>query len=710
MNSSNRNNFSTPSQPIFDNNTSNTMDSIQQNAQPTSNGIPDFVKKLFRMLEDKSYNHIVSWGVNGETFVVKDPTEFSKIILPKHFKHSNFASFVRQLNKYDFHKLRNADDGKPYGDQAWEFVHPQFQSNKKELLEKIKRKTPNKGNRASANAGQSGGSGADNSANNSSGSQNNNGSFNNNQAAPAEFNALAANLHTQVSYLHKVHNDMAGHLQSLGNSYGVVLNEIMGYRTKMMAQDNLMQNLVQYLVQQEQERQHERGQIEDRPSSFNHDTPFVPSSEAQKLIQSYSEVAKASVSQMNQISQKLQNLQQLTQVPWATNDRNQPEAILPPDSDPNNATNSTAMPHAVANSESFMKSTAANDLADLPSQFTANAANMNLTLPADKNFAGLNVLANTKNAEGLTVVTLGHLQPKHMSTSYTPTNEPAQSGQPSTSATASDASSDNTMRVHRKTFIPGWSVPPRVLLVDDDSVCRNLSSKLLQVFGCTFDVATDGVEALKKLGLEKYDLVLMDVVMPNLDGVTATRNIRQYDTLTPIISMTSNTTDSDIMEYFGSGMNDVLPKPFSRNSLFRMLDKYCAHLKAIQRVQGVDPGIIHRGLATPNMLSSLQVGSNPQNDRGGQNSNGKRPLEVGSEPAATGGLVMESNSDISPAFLNLQDLPQFVSFMGLMQQAANGEESSSSHAGHWLQPDQQQNQNDLSYGREQKRAKLEVIE
>lgn len=70
------------------------------------------------MLEDKSYNHIVSWGINGETFVVKDPTEFSKIILPKHFKHSNFASFVRQLNKYDFHKLRNADDGKPYGDQV----------------------------------------------------------------------------------------------------------------------------------------------------------------------------------------------------------------------------------------------------------------------------------------------------------------------------------------------------------------------------------------------------------------------------------------------------------------------------------------------------------------------------------------------------------------------------------------------------------------
>jgi CheY-like chemotaxis protein len=263
------------------------------------------------------------------------------------------------------------------------------------------------------------------------------------------------------------------------------------------------------------ERQHEHGQIEDRPSSFNHDTPFVPSSEAQKLIQSYSEVAKASVSQMNQISQKLQNLHQLTQVPWASNDRNQPEAILPPDTDPNKPA-STSMSHAIGNSENFNKSfaasgssLAANNLADLPSQFTATAASMNLTLPADKNFANLNVLANSKNTEGLTVVTLGHLQPKNMSTSYTPSNEPSQSGQPSTSATASDTPSDNTMRVHRKTFIPGWSVPPRVLLVDDDSVCRNLSSKLLQVFGCTFDVATDGVEALKKLGLEKYDLVLM---------------------------------------------------------------------------------------------------------------------------------------------------------------------------------------------------------
>ena len=55
----------------------------------------------------------------------------------------------------------------------------------------------------------------------------------------------------------------------------------------------------------------------------------------------------------------------------------------------------------------------------------------------------------------------------------------------------------------------GWTVPPRVLLVDDDSIFRRLSTKLLQIAGCTIDVAVDGMEAVRKLGTGKYDLVLM---------------------------------------------------------------------------------------------------------------------------------------------------------------------------------------------------------
>lgn len=62
-----------------------------------------------RMLEDNRDEHLVSWSPNGDSFTVKDMNEFTKIILPRMFKHSNFASFVRQLNKYDFHKIKNEE-------------------------------------------------------------------------------------------------------------------------------------------------------------------------------------------------------------------------------------------------------------------------------------------------------------------------------------------------------------------------------------------------------------------------------------------------------------------------------------------------------------------------------------------------------------------------------------------------------------------------
>ena len=63
------------------------------------------------MLEDPTFAPVVSWGPLGDCFVVKDMNEFTKTILPRMFKHSNFASFVRQLNKYDFHKVRLSDRG-----------------------------------------------------------------------------------------------------------------------------------------------------------------------------------------------------------------------------------------------------------------------------------------------------------------------------------------------------------------------------------------------------------------------------------------------------------------------------------------------------------------------------------------------------------------------------------------------------------------------
>lgn len=96
----------------------------------------------------------------------------------------------------------------------------------------------------------------------------------------------------------------------------------------------------------------------------------------------------------------------------------------------------------------------------------------------------------------------------------------------------------------------------------------------------------------------KYDLILMDIIMPNLDGVSACHLIRQFDR-TPIIAMTSNIRSDDIQLYFQHGkcalllmpafmrlliqlgMDDVLPKPFTRKSLLDMLEKHLVHLKTI---------------------------------------------------------------------------------------------------------------------------------
>lgn len=129
---------------------------------------------------------------------------------------------------------------------------------------------------------------------------------------------------------------------------------------------------------------------------------------------------------------------------------------------------------------------------------------------------------------------------------------------------------------------PVWAISPRVLLVDDDAVIQKLSSRLLRIFGCTIDVATDGVAAVHKMNTAIYDLVFMDIMMPRLDGISATCRIREFDSMTPIISMTSNSQQSDVQVYYTSGMNDVLCKPFGKEGILMILEKYLVHLKAMQ--------------------------------------------------------------------------------------------------------------------------------
>ncbi|KAH7249702.1 HSF-type DNA-binding-domain-containing protein [Fusarium redolens] len=104
----------------------------------------EFVRKLYRMLEDPAHQDVARWGKDGDTFVVVENEKFTRSILPKHFKHSNMASFVRQLNKYDFHKVRQTNDSgsAANGANTLEFKHPNFRVGSKDDLDNIRRKAP----------------------------------------------------------------------------------------------------------------------------------------------------------------------------------------------------------------------------------------------------------------------------------------------------------------------------------------------------------------------------------------------------------------------------------------------------------------------------------------------------------------------------------------------------------------------------------------
>ncbi|EAS00733.2 HSF-type DNA-binding domain protein (macronuclear) [Tetrahymena thermophila SB210] len=102
--------------------------------QKTRLSVPAFLLKTYEMIENKDYQDIVCWNNDGQSFVIKNINEFSEKVLSNYFKHNNFASFVRQLNMYDFHKIRNENN-------ETEFRHRLFQKGNKNMLIDIKRKS-----------------------------------------------------------------------------------------------------------------------------------------------------------------------------------------------------------------------------------------------------------------------------------------------------------------------------------------------------------------------------------------------------------------------------------------------------------------------------------------------------------------------------------------------------------------------------------------
>ncbi|KAJ2829611.1 hypothetical protein IWW50_000758 [Coemansia erecta] len=132
--------------PIARSNTPSSMEDCSRRSSVSSNSGKlgnTFVNKLTEMVNDNQYQYLISWNFSGTSFVVCNIMEFSRELLPKHFKHNNFSSFVRQLNMYGFHKVNKSPRGHRTmaENQIWEFSHPKFIRDRPDLLEQIKRKT-----------------------------------------------------------------------------------------------------------------------------------------------------------------------------------------------------------------------------------------------------------------------------------------------------------------------------------------------------------------------------------------------------------------------------------------------------------------------------------------------------------------------------------------------------------------------------------------
>ncbi|KAJ5334185.1 Heat shock factor (HSF)-type [Penicillium brevicompactum] len=538
------------------------MDGGQTSSNPAPAGnSSDFVRKLYKMLEDPTYASIVRWGDEGDSFVVLECEKFTKTILPKHFKHSNFASFVRQLNKYDFHKVRqnNEENGQsPYGQNAWEFKHPEFRANSKESLDNIRRKAPAPRKQTQSNE----------------------------ESAPTQQIDL---LNQQIVAQQQQIQHLAERNSQLTVDHQLMIQELMRVQKTVLNHENVIHQVMNHLLSVDRQRRDSKGVSFQAagttmsPSQVGavDDEPSSPLQQASKLLSDMNAELQFNMNGTDSMNDP----QKGTVVSTPTMDPNMRNGSLRPA----NAAPNPAQPEALV----YPKMT--GDLEQVV--YPVGATN------------GIDPMYS-----------------EHINNVPYPM-PPKQEVDPPEARRQFPDTRKKTNNVD-----PGWVRSPQILLVEDDATCRQIGGKFLYSFSCVIDTAFDGLEAVNKIqGGSKYDLILMDIIMPNLDGVSACHLIRQFDR-TPIIAMTSNIRSDDIQLYFHHGMDDVLPKPFTRKSLLDMLERHLDHLKVSPQnppgMEQVPPSATAVNLATAAQNSatqSIKEDSSPGQSPAGSMNNWQSP-------------------------------------------------------------------------------------
>jgi two-component system response regulator MprA len=152
-------------------------------------------------------------------------------------------------------------------------------------------------------------------------------------------------------------------------------------------------------------------------------------------------------------------------------------------------------------------------------------------------------------------------------------------------------------------------VPVRVVVVDDDEALRNAVRRALRLEGYDVELAGDGTEALDHLAGVRADLVVLDVLMPVLDGITVCRRLRESGDQTPILMLTARDAVADRVVGLDAGADDYLTKPFA-------LEELLARIRALVR------------RSYPEHDGSLRVADLELDPRTRQVTRGDRPIDL----------------------------------------------------------------------------------
>ncbi|KAI5779177.1 hypothetical protein DFH27DRAFT_530040 [Peziza echinospora] len=472
-------------------------------------------------------------------------------------------------------KIRNTEEtsGSPYGEQAWEFKHPNFQMYNRDQLENIKRKAPAARKAAQQRAAADDGPGL--------------------QAAITQIEQLQ----NQLKVLKGAQKGMDDQLERNDSMCQLLVSQVRDMHKKLIEYEDLIQSLIERLSQKEFETRervgHQRTLPEvDMSAEDDDEDEGNDDDEYDEDDEDMDDYDEDDDEYGDEYLRDEASSAQLTSKTVAK-------------SSPYKFSYSPAFNHDEMDTNDdkvgYMATTT-YDINQSPAQLDPSYAEQDSAYGGRQN-AFRNILANTSRNGGQThrklpdllpskkvqdhPMQMGLLSRQRPHLRYIPNSQqqadllhsvlirntpnislPSLSDVKQELGIAGSQQPRNEKGKARDDPSGNGGRPWPILIVDDDENVRSILCRFFTSMKLEVDCADNGLTAIEKNNQNRYSIIYMDVIMPFLDGVSATRIIRKTDKTTPIICLASTSAESDNSVYQRSGMTGVLAKPFGKRKMF----------------------------------------------------------------------------------------------------------------------------------------------